>query len=197
MKKTFIILTLTGYGCFLLAGCNSELQPNSTNNVSSAVTQQTETTQEPSTQLQVATLTIQPKTTPVTKPAAVLEKEAVTQSPDATPATEETQGVAATQENTPDNSVEAFAKCLTAKGAIMYGAYWCPHCQKQKAEFGDSFKYINYVECGEGQENSNIVKCAADKIQGYPTWYFTKGGYQIGEKSFAELATISGCVAPN
>ena len=60
---------------------------------------------------------------------------------------------------------DAFAKCLTAKGLTMYGAEWCPHCKDQKALFGDSFKYVNYVEC---PQNTNL--CLAKGIQGYPTW---------------------------
>ena len=37
-----------------------------------------------------------------------------------------------------------FAKCLTEKGAVMYGAMdWCKFTQAQKAMFGKSFKYIN------------------------------------------------------
>ena len=60
---------------------------------------------------------------------------------------------------------DAFAKCLTAKGLTMYGAEWCPHCKDQKALFGTSFKYINYVEC---PNNTNL--CIAKNIQGYPTW---------------------------
>jgi hypothetical protein len=60
---------------------------------------------------------------------------------------------------------DAFAKCLTAKGLTMYGAVWCPHCQDQKALFGDSFKYIKYVECPD-----NTQLCIDKNIQGYPTW---------------------------
>ena len=60
---------------------------------------------------------------------------------------------------------DSFAKCLTVKGFSMYGAEWCPHCKDQKALFGDSFKYINYVEC---PQNTNL--CLAKGIQGYPTW---------------------------
>ena len=44
--------------------------------------------------------------------------------------------------------LDAFAKCLAAKPAKMYGAYWCPHCADQKAMFESSFKYVPYVECG-------------------------------------------------
>jgi len=60
---------------------------------------------------------------------------------------------------------DAFAKCLTSKGLTMYGAVWCPHCKDQKALFGDSFKYVNYVECPD-----NTELCLAKGIQGYPTW---------------------------
>src|SRR5580698_8173932 len=44
--------------------------------------------------------------------------------------------------------LDAFAKCLTAKQAKMYGAFWCPHCEEQKEMFGSSFKYAPYTECG-------------------------------------------------
>ena len=60
---------------------------------------------------------------------------------------------------------DAFAKCLTTKGLTMYGAEWCPHCKEEKALFGDSFKYVNYVECPQ-----NTDLCLAKGIQGYPTW---------------------------
>ena len=64
-----------------------------------------------------------------------------------------------------DNNYDSFAKCLTEKGAVMYGAKWCAHCIEQKDVFGDSFKYINYVECPD-----NINICLAAGINGYPTW---------------------------
>jgi hypothetical protein len=64
-----------------------------------------------------------------------------------------------------DKNYDAFAKCLTEKGATMYGAEWCPHCKEQKAVFGNSFKYINYVECPD-----NTQLCLDKGIQGYPTW---------------------------
>lgn len=60
---------------------------------------------------------------------------------------------------------DAFAKCLTQKGFTMYGAYWCPHCKDQKALFGDSFKYVNYVECTEQTQ-----LCTDKGVQGFPTW---------------------------
>ena len=42
---------------------------------------------------------------------------------------------------------DTFAKALTTGGVEFYGAFWCPHCQAQKALFGDSKKYLPYVEC--------------------------------------------------
>ena len=64
---------------------------------------------------------------------------------------------------------DAFAKCLTDKGWTMYGAVWCPHCQDQKKAFGDSFKYIKYVECPD-----NIQLCTDKGVNGYPTWIVEK-----------------------
>jgi len=85
----------------------------------------------------------------------------------------------------------AFARCLTEKGATMYGAYWCPHCQNEKAAFGDSFRYVNYVECT--QETS---KCEAAGIKGFPTWIFQGGRRFEGEQGLKKLSEESGCVLP-
>ena len=42
----------------------------------------------------------------------------------------------------------SLAKKLRAAGAKMYGAFWCSHCQEQKAEFGAAAqKDLPYVEC--------------------------------------------------
>ena len=64
-----------------------------------------------------------------------------------------------------DKNYDSFAKCLTEKGAVMYGAVWCAHCKDQKKAFGDSFQYIKYVECTE-----NTKLCLDDGVNGYPTW---------------------------
>ncbi len=88
-------------------------------------------------------------------------------------------------------NIDAFAKCLTQKGVAMYGAYWCPHCQRQKKLFGDSFKYVNYVEC-----TKDIKKCQEKKIEGYPTWIFKNGDRIKREATFEELAKKTACKAP-
>lgn len=60
---------------------------------------------------------------------------------------------------------DIFAKCLTEKGWVLYGAVWCSYCKVQREMFGESFQYINYVECPD-----NINLCIAEQINGYPTW---------------------------
>lgn len=91
-----------------------------------------------------------------------------------------------------------FAKCLTEKGAKMYGAFWCGHCQNQKEAFGASFQYVNYIECTEnGVRGSFSETCKNAGIKGYPTWKFSDGGVKEGEVPMIELAKITGCELPN
>ncbi len=80
-----------------------------------------------------------------------------------------------------------FAKCLTEKGATMYGAEWCGHCKNQKEMFGESFKYVNYVECPENQE-----LCNEKGIRGYPTWIVNEVQY-TGAQQFERLSELTGC----
>lgn len=63
----------------------------------------------------------------------------------------------------------AFAKCLTDKGWVMYGAAWCSHCKTQKELFGSSFQYIKYVECPD-----NTQLCLDKGVNGFPTWIIEK-----------------------
>jgi hypothetical protein len=81
----------------------------------------------------------------------------------------------------------ALAACLTEKGAVMYGAYWCGHCNNQKEMFGDAVSIISYVECTEEKE-----LCDAAGIRGYPTWIIDGNTYP-GERPLEDLAGISGC----
>jgi|GEM_PF-736746 len=93
-------------------------------------------------------------------------------------------------------SLDAFAKCLTSKNAIFYGAYWCPHCNDQKQLFGDSMQYINYVECAvEGQPQVQTKACTDAGISGYPTWIVDGKAYP-GAQTFESLAKMTGCAAP-
>ena len=79
-------------------------------------------------------------------------------------------------------SYDDFAKCISEKGAVMYGAMgWCHFTQAQKAMFGKSFKYVNYHEFNELQG-----------IKKTPTWVINGAWYE-NVQSFDKLAALTGC----
>ncbi len=69
---------------------------------------------------------------------------------------------------------DGFAQSLKANGAEFYGAFWCPHCQAQKALFGNSKKYLPYIECSNPDKSSTQI-CIDKKIENFPTWMFKNG----------------------
>lgn len=91
------------------------------------------------------------------------------------------------------SQAEALAKCLTKKGVVMYGAFWCPHCQKQKSLFGNAFQYIKYQECDPKGENGNPKVCDAAGVKGYPTWSIPGHANIEGEQTFEGLAKAASC----
>ena len=94
--------------------------------------------------------------------------------------------------------IDVFAQCLTEKGAVMYGAFWCPHCADVKKMFGESFRYVEYVECDPRGENEQSLLCIEKEIESYATFEFNDDPETrlIGEPTFEELAAASGCAAP-
>ena len=97
------------------------------------------------------------------------------------------------KKSTPVSSTkyDVFAQCIASKNLTMYGASWCPHCKDEKSKFGDSFKYVPYVECTEKPD-----VCLAKGVQGYPTWIASDGTKYVGEQGLEGLAKITGCVLP-
>lgn len=89
------------------------------------------------------------------------------------------------------SALDEFAKCLADKNATMYGAEWCPHCQNEKKAFGNSFRFIPYIECPKEPDI-----CIQKQVQGYPTWIFTDGSRFEGEQGLERLSAISGCSLP-
>ena len=89
-----------------------------------------------------------------------------------------------------------FAKCLTEKGVVMYGAYWCPHCANQKKLFGDSWQYVTYVECDARGDNANPDLCKSKGVSGYPTWIFADGTRASKVLTLTELSVRSSCALP-
>ncbi|MFA5141870.1 MAG: hypothetical protein WC471_02790 [Candidatus Woesearchaeota archaeon] len=94
--------------------------------------------------------------------------------------------------STPPVSTDDFAKCLTANGAKMYGAFWCSHCNEQKKNFGESWQYATYIECSNADGTQNDV-CAEAGIEGYPTWEFKDGTRKSGTMTFSQLSDMTGC----
>jgi len=75
-----------------------------------------------------------------------------------------------------------FAKCLSDKGAVMYGAIsWCKYTQGQAAMFGKSFKYVNYHDESE-----------LEGIKTRPTWVINGKRYETVQ-SFQTLSSITNC----
>ncbi len=85
-------------------------------------------------------------------------------------------------------ALDEFAQCLAQKGVTMYGAYWCSHCQAEKKAFGDSFRFIPYVEC-----TAESKKCLDAGVNGFPTWIFADGRKFEGEQGIDKLSQESGC----
>ena len=92
-----------------------------------------------------------------------------------------------------DQAVE-LAKRMTEKGISMYGAYWCPHCSRQKELFGaEAWSYIDYVECSpKGYGFKGMCK----NVDGYPTFMDKRRKVNFsGERSLADLAQQVGFTA--
>jgi Thioredoxin len=96
----------------------------------------------------------------------------------------------------PIGKYDTFASCIASSGATFYGAFWCPHCQAQKAEFGSSAHLLPYVECSLPDASGQNQLCNDKGISGYPTWVFKDNTTSTGEQPLATLAQKTGCVLP-
>ena len=86
----------------------------------------------------------------------------------------------------------AFAEHLTAQNIKFYGAYWCSHCQSQKASFGAvAVAKLLYIECAKDGENSQRELCRTEDIKSFPTWKIN-GKNVPGAKSLKDLAILTG-----
>src|SRR3989344_343756 len=98
--------------------------------------------------------------------------------------------------STEPGKYDAFATCLKDKGAVFYGAFWCPHCQTQKKLFGSSVKLLPYVECSTADGKSQTQICIDKKVTSYPTWEFADASRLTGEIPLAQLAEKTYCALP-
>jgi hypothetical protein len=95
-----------------------------------------------------------------------------------------------------NHKYDAFAQCLAAKHAKMYGLYWCPHCQDQKEKFGASFRYVPYVECAIKGSRELAPECKAAGVKLFPSWQFGMDPPKEGILSLQALSDKTGCSLP-
>ena len=82
-----------------------------------------------------------------------------------------------------------LARKLRETGAVVYTAYWCPHCARQKELFGrEAWKELRNVECAPKGYNAQPGICLAKQVDGYPTMILGNGKRISGERSLSEIA---------
>lgn len=100
---------------------------------------------------------------------------------------------------------DGFAQCIRDKKTVTFwGAFWCPHCQAQKARFGKSAKYLPYTECSTSDGQGQLQVCKDAGISTYPTWDFATGTTALattttrhtGELELVDLAEKTDCKLP-
>ncbi len=95
-----------------------------------------------------------------------------------------------------EKKMDTFAKCLTEKKAVMYGASTCSHCADQKEMFGPSFQYVTYVECMVPGSRAETEQCKSLGIKHTPTWIFGDGSRLEGAIPLDKLSQQTGCKLP-
>jgi uncharacterized membrane protein len=97
----------------------------------------------------------------------------------------------------PDQNYDVVAQCITEKGVNMYGSFRCGVCARERALFGDSFQYINEIECHPRGENPQTELCLEKGIEGTPTWILEPDGVEVDRRvgflDVDELAAFAGC----
>jgi uncharacterized membrane protein/glutaredoxin len=91
----------------------------------------------------------------------------------------------------------ALANHLANSGAVMYGAWWCPHCHDQKQLFGaEAAAALRTIECAEDGQNPQTALCRSkSEVTGFPTWEIN-GEFYPGTQSLQRLAELSGYTGP-
>ena len=80
-----------------------------------------------------------------------------------------------------------FAKCLTEKGAIIYGNDYCQYTNIQLNFFGKSKEYLNYIKCADNER-----LCNEKGVKTTPTWEINEKMYEQVQ-TFETLSSITGC----
>ncbi|MGB5133769.1 MAG: hypothetical protein WBN89_01190 [Prochlorococcaceae cyanobacterium] len=94
----------------------------------------------------------------------------------------------ALSESNPDQ--KSLSAHLRTKGAVFYGAWWCPACFQQKNLFGkQAGNSLPYVEC---DSEAGRERCKAAGIRAFPTWEMEGKPRLEGVQTLDELKAWSG-----
>ncbi len=91
----------------------------------------------------------------------------------------------------PAQSLLELAACIRDRGAVYYGAYWCPVCAKQNALFGEFVSLLPYHECYDADTREKRSSCR--HVDSFPTWEFADGTVRTGLQPLERLAALTDC----
>ena len=106
------------------------------------------------------------------------------------------------QRNSTDQAI-ALAQFVRESGAVIYTAYWCPHCARHREVWGrQAWAQLQTVECAPQGYQAQPQLCGigkggrrgrkAPEITGFPTWVLGNGQALAGERSLSDLAQAVG-----
>lgn len=99
----------------------------------------------------------------------------------------------------PGTKYDSFAQCLDERGFKMYGSVTCAFCARQRVLFGDSFRFIEEIECDPRNPDNVAELCIAKNIERTPTWMQEdeEGNelyrFEAGLQPLKKLSEVSGC----
>lgn len=96
--------------------------------------------------------------------------------------------------NAGPSQYDSLAQCLTDNGAKAYTAWWCPHCENLKAEFGSAWSTIDNTECSPNGSRTFSAFCTNEGIESVPSWKNAEGEI-IQPGNIGQLAAAFGCEA--
>lgn len=113
-------------------------------------------------------------------------------------------------ESSNPTSLGEFAQALAEEGVRFFGAFWCPHCNRQKELFGDDENLLPFIEVTEGDPAvlGSVVLNAVGRgedltlnptgraVNSFPTWEFQDGTRLEGFQTLATLSQFSGIPLP-
>ena len=84
------------------------------------------------------------------------------------------------------NTDEELAKCIGSK-STLYIQKGCFACQKQEELFGETYKYLNVVDCLVDRQ-----KCIDKEITATPTWVINNEKL-VGVRTIEKLKELTNC----